>query len=77
MTGARLFGRPQQIPYAGVFFITEHYGNPASGLHTVQIELNRAIYMDERRRMSAASLLRCPGQRRFCGSGGCAGCHFR
>jgi N-formylglutamate amidohydrolase len=36
-------------PYAGGF-ITEHYGNPASGLHTVQIELNRAIYMDERLR---------------------------
>ena len=36
-------------PYAGGF-ITEHYGNPASGLHAVQIELNRAIYMDERRR---------------------------
>ena len=36
-------------PYAGGF-ITEHYGNPASGLHAIQIELNRAIYMDERRR---------------------------
>jgi N-formylglutamate amidohydrolase len=36
-------------PYAGGF-ITEHYGNPASALHTVQLELNRAIYMDERRR---------------------------
>jgi N-formylglutamate amidohydrolase len=36
-------------PYAGGF-ITEHYGNPASGLHTIQLELNRAIYMDERRR---------------------------
>ena len=36
-------------PYAGGF-ITEHYGNPANGLHTIQIELNRAIYMDERRR---------------------------
>jgi N-formylglutamate amidohydrolase len=36
-------------PYAGGF-ITEHYGNPASGLHAVQIELNRAVYMDERRR---------------------------
>jgi len=23
---------------------------PASGLHTVQLELNRAVYMDERRR---------------------------
>ena len=36
-------------PYAGGF-ITEHYGNPASGLHAIQIELNRSIYMDERRR---------------------------
>ncbi|WFU42401.1 N-formylglutamate amidohydrolase [Bradyrhizobium sp. CB82] len=36
-------------PYAGGF-ITEHYGNPASGLHAVQLELNRAIYMEERRR---------------------------
>ena len=35
-------------PYAGGF-ITEHYGNPASGMHTVQLELNRAVYMDERR----------------------------
>jgi N-formylglutamate amidohydrolase len=40
-------------PYAGGF-ITEHYGNPASGLHTIQIELNRAIYMDERRRERSA-----------------------
>jgi N-formylglutamate deformylase len=36
-------------PYAGGF-ITEHYGNPANGLHAIQLELNRAIYMDERRR---------------------------
>lgn len=36
-------------PYAGGF-ITEHYGNPPSGMHAIQIELNRAIYMDERRR---------------------------
>jgi N-formylglutamate deformylase len=35
-------------PYAGGF-ITEHYGNPANGLHTVQLEINRALYMDERR----------------------------
>jgi N-formylglutamate amidohydrolase len=35
-------------PYAGGF-ITEHYGNPAAGLHTVQLEVNRALYMDERR----------------------------
>jgi N-formylglutamate deformylase len=39
-------------PYAGGF-ITEHYGNPASGLHAIQLEFNRAIYMDERRREKA------------------------
>src|SRR3989440_6530774 len=35
-------------PYAGGF-ITEHYGTPAAGLHAIQLELNRALYMDERR----------------------------
>ena len=35
-------------PYAGGF-ITEHYGNPAAGLHAIQLEINRALYMDERR----------------------------
>ena len=35
-------------PYAGGF-ITEHYGNPTAGLHAIQLELNRALYMDERR----------------------------
>jgi N-formylglutamate amidohydrolase len=33
-------------PYAGGF-ITEHYGRPARGLHALQIEINRSIYMDE------------------------------
>lgn len=41
-------------PYAGGF-ITEHYGNPGSGLHAIQIELNRAIYMDERKRERTAN----------------------
>ena len=35
-------------PYAGGF-ITEHYGNPAAGLHAMQLEINRGLYMDERR----------------------------
>jgi len=35
-------------PYAGGF-ITENYGIPAAGTHALQIELNRALYMDERR----------------------------
>ncbi len=34
-------------PYAGGF-ITEHYGHPATNRHALQIEVNRAIYMDER-----------------------------
>jgi len=34
-------------PYAGGF-ITEHYGNPPAGLHAIQLEINRALYMDER-----------------------------
>ncbi|MGB7286370.1 MAG: N-formylglutamate amidohydrolase [Salaquimonas sp.] len=35
-------------PYAGGF-ITEHYGRPENGLHAIQIEINRALYMDENR----------------------------
>ena len=34
-------------PYAGGF-ITEHYGRPARGLHALQIEINRGLYVDER-----------------------------
>ncbi|MBL4599517.1 MAG: N-formylglutamate amidohydrolase [Rhizobiaceae bacterium] len=33
-------------PYAGGF-ITQHYGRPENGLHAVQIEINRGLYMDE------------------------------
>src|SRR5918993_4652945 len=43
-------------PYAGGF-ITEHYGEPALGRHALQIEINRALYMDER------TLERTPGFR--------------
>ncbi|MCX5496809.1 N-formylglutamate amidohydrolase [Kaistia dalseonensis] len=34
-------------PYAGGF-ITEHYGRPLRGLHALQIEVNRGLYMNER-----------------------------
>jgi N-formylglutamate amidohydrolase len=34
-------------PYAGGF-ITEHYGEPGAGQHALQIEINRALYMNER-----------------------------
>jgi N-formylglutamate amidohydrolase len=33
-------------PYAGGF-ITEHYGRPGRGLHAMQVEINRGLYMDE------------------------------
>lgn len=35
-------------PYAGGF-ITEHYGRPARGIHALQVEINRSLYMDEER----------------------------
>ncbi|WP_428482513.1 N-formylglutamate amidohydrolase [Pyruvatibacter mobilis] len=38
----------RNTPYAGGFN-TEHYGRPAHGLHALQIEINRALYMDETR----------------------------
>jgi len=44
-------------PYAGGF-ITEHYGNPAAGLHSIQLEINRALYMDERRYERSANFAR-------------------
>jgi len=34
-------------PYAGGY-TTEHYGRPTYGVHAVQIEINRRLYMDER-----------------------------
>ncbi len=34
-------------PYAGGY-IAERYGEPSAGRHAVQIELNRALYLDER-----------------------------
>ncbi len=33
-------------PYSGGF-VTRHYGRPEEGLHALQIELNRALYMNE------------------------------
>ena len=33
-------------PYAGGF-VTQNYGRPNSGIHALQVEVNRALYMDE------------------------------
>jgi N-formylglutamate amidohydrolase len=35
-------------PYAGGF-ITEHYGQPALDRHAIQVEVSRALYLDEQR----------------------------
>lgn len=35
-------------PYAGGY-ITEHHGRPSRGTHAIQIEINRGLYLDERR----------------------------
>lgn len=48
-------------PYAGGF-ITEHYGNPATGLHAIQLEVNRALYMDERHYERSPSFARLAGE---------------
>jgi N-formylglutamate amidohydrolase len=43
-------------PYAGGF-ITEHYGRPARGLHALQIEVNRGLYMNERTYQKSSGFL--------------------
>jgi N-formylglutamate amidohydrolase len=44
----------RNAPYSGGF-VTRHYGRPAEGLHSLQIEVNRCLYMDE------AEIRRRPG----------------
>jgi N-formylglutamate amidohydrolase len=43
----RGFRAARNRPYAGGF-ITTRYGEPAAGLHALQIEVRRDLYMDER-----------------------------
>lgn len=38
----------RNTPYAGGY-TTAHYGRPRNGVHSLQIEINRALYMDESR----------------------------
>lgn len=38
----------RNLPYAGGY-VTRHYGRPERGVHALQIEVNRALYMDEER----------------------------
>ncbi|MFZ5789299.1 MAG: N-formylglutamate amidohydrolase [Pseudomonadota bacterium] len=53
----------RNAPYAGGY-VTQHYGRPAEGIHALQIEVNRALYMDEttyERRAGFAALKRALG----------------
>ena len=42
------YGVRRNDPYAGGY-ITRHYGRPREGVHAVQIEIARDLYMDEDR----------------------------
>lgn len=44
----------RNAPFAGAY-VAERYGRPAAGCHVVQVEIDRALYMDERR------VVRLPG----------------
>ena len=37
----------QNAPYAGGY-TTEHYGRPHQGVHALQVEISRGLYMDEK-----------------------------
>jgi N-formylglutamate amidohydrolase len=47
-------------PYSGGF-VTRHYGRPGEGIHSLQIEINRRLYMDEDRMERAPELPRLKG----------------
>ena len=53
----REFSVALNAPYAGGF-TTMHYGSPRHGRHALQIEINRALYMDERRYRKSAGFAR-------------------
>ncbi len=38
----------RNTPFAGAF-VAQHYGRPSEGCHVIQVEIDRALYMDERR----------------------------
>jgi len=37
----------RNMPFAGAY-ITQHYGRPSRNQHAIQVEIDRALYMDER-----------------------------
>jgi N-formylglutamate deformylase len=41
------FRTVRNTPFAGAY-ITQTYGQPARGFHAIQVEIDRALYMNER-----------------------------
>ena len=39
--------------------ITEHYGKPKEGKHTIQIEINRSFYLNEKTRIRNSNFNEC------------------
>jgi N-formylglutamate amidohydrolase len=37
----------RNAPFAGAY-VAQHYGRPSQGQHVVQVEIDRALYLDER-----------------------------
>ena len=50
----------RNAPYAGGY-TTEHYGKPAKGIHALQIEINRSLYLDEETMQPTEGLKRLAG----------------
>jgi N-formylglutamate amidohydrolase len=50
-------------PYAGGY-TTRHYGRPREGVHAIQIEIRRALYMDERQLLRKPHMAVLAGQMR-------------
>ncbi|MCF6273655.1 MAG: N-formylglutamate amidohydrolase [Rhodobacteraceae bacterium] len=42
------FSVARNVPFAGGY-ITRHYGKPHRGVHAIQVEIDRSLYMDEKR----------------------------
>ena len=68
---ARGYVVARNAPYAGGW-ATARYGRPAEGLHALQVEINRALYLDEKRLepLAGAARLKADLDRLFRGLAG-------
>lgn len=58
------FSVTRNAPYAGGY-TTSLYGRPDEGVHAVQIEISRALYLDEHRMEKSAGFASCKDQLRL------------